>query len=110
MIIVEGIIVLAITWLIIFKVADGIQSWLGKRRLRKAYAAAKTWPPRRGPEMTPGTYRVVYTDGKSEEARLLPIEIEGWVTRCNNDNADRKRPYQILHILDSMGNIVWQKQ
>jgi hypothetical protein len=98
MIIVEGIIVLAITWLIIFKVADGIQNlpWLEQRRLRKAYEAAKNWPPKRAPEMTPATYRVVYTDGKSEETRLSPNEIEGWAVRCNNDNTNRRKPYQIL--------------
>jgi hypothetical protein len=37
----------------------------------------------------------------------VPIEIEGWAVRCNNDNTAGKFPYCVLRILDAKGNIVW---
>jgi hypothetical protein len=44
--------------------------------LQKAFEAAKNWPPKRPPEMTPATYRVIYSDGVTQETRLIPSEIE----------------------------------
>jgi hypothetical protein len=55
-------------------------------------------PPKR---MTPATYLVVYSDGTCGERIMLPVEIEGWVVRCNNDTR------RILRIIDTKGNIVW---
>jgi hypothetical protein len=72
--------------------------------LRKAFDDAKNWPPKRSPEMTPATYRVIFSDGNIQENRFVPTEIESWAARCNKDAEGKCR---ILRILDATDNIVW---
>jgi hypothetical protein len=72
-----------------------------------AFEAAKNYPPKRPPEMTPATYRVIYSDGVTQETRLIPAEIEKWVTASNKAEADK--PYRIVRVLDPEGRVVWQK-
>jgi hypothetical protein len=73
--------------------------------LQRAFDAAKDWPPKRPPEMTPATYQVVYSDGVMQETRLTPSEIENWVAESNKVNANK--PYQIVRVLDPEGRVVW---
>lgn len=73
--------------------------------LQKAIEAAKTWPAKRAPELTPATYRVIYSDGVTQETRLVPAEIEKWVTASNKAEVDK--PYRIVRVLDPQGHIVW---
>jgi hypothetical protein len=63
-------------------------------------------PPTRTPKMTPTTYLVLYSDGTCAQRILLPVEIERWVARCNTDTHRTRR---ILRIIDTKGNIVWEK-
>src|SRR3954453_11873666 len=35
--------------------------------IQQAFEAARNWPPTRGPEMTPATYQVIYSDGITQE-------------------------------------------
>jgi hypothetical protein len=85
----------------------GLSDWLERRRLLKAFNAAKNWPPRRPPELTPADYRVYYSDGFSQETRLLPSEITRWVAACNSDSDKRRSPHPIIRIIDASGSIVW---
>jgi hypothetical protein len=73
--------------------------------LQKALEAAKNWPPKRPPEMTPGNYRVIYSDGVTQETCLIPAEIEKWVIASNKAEADK--PYRIVRVLDAQGHVVW---
>jgi hypothetical protein len=75
--------------------------WFDRRRLRRAFDAANNWPPKRPPEMTPATYRVFYSDGICVEKTFVPVEIEGWVARYNNDEGQFAS--RILSILDEKG-------
>jgi hypothetical protein len=76
--------------------------------LRRAFENAKNWPPKRPPEMTPATYRVVFSDGKVQDTELLPREIDSWATLSNKD-AEGKFPYRIVRIIDPNGSTVWGK-
>jgi hypothetical protein len=73
--------------------------------LQKAFDAAKNWPPKRSPEMTPETYQVVYSDGVTQETRLTPAEIANWVAESNK--ADASKNYRIVRVLDPQGYVVW---
>jgi hypothetical protein len=73
--------------------------------LQAAFQAATNYPPKRPPEMRPATYRVVYSDGVTQETRLVPAEIEKWVTASNEAEADK--PYRIIQVIDPQGSIVW---
>jgi hypothetical protein len=76
--------------------------------LRRAFENAKNWPPKRSPEMTPATYRVVFSDGKCQDTDLLPKEIDRWATKSNRD-AEGKFQWRIVRIIDQAGNTVWGK-
>jgi hypothetical protein len=52
-----------------------------------------------------GTYQLIYSNGAAQERRFIPAEIDSWVTQSNEDAADK--PYRIVRVLDSNGNIVW---
>lgn len=73
--------------------------------LQAAFEAAKNYPPKRPPEMTPATYRVLYSDGVTQETRLIPAEIEKWVAASNKAEADK--PYRIVRVIDPQGRVVW---
>jgi hypothetical protein len=76
--------------------------------LRTAFENAKNWPPKRPPEMTPANYRVVYSDGVSQDRAFLPKEIDDWATLSNQD-AEGKFPNRVVRIIDTNGNTVWGK-
>jgi hypothetical protein len=77
--------------------------------LRRAFENAKNYqPPKRPPEMTPATYRVVYSDGVCQDTVLTPRETDDWATRSNKD-AEGKFPYRIVRIIDANGKTVWGK-
>jgi hypothetical protein len=73
-------------------------------RLQRAYEAAKNWPPKRPPELTPATYQVIYADGLTQERRFIPGEIARWVTASNKQGAGK---YLIVRVIDANGRIVW---
>ncbi len=73
--------------------------------LQKAFDAANNWPPKRTPEMTPATYKVVYSDGVTQDTCFIPAEIENWVAESNK--ADANKPYRIVRIIDSQARVVW---
>jgi hypothetical protein len=79
----------------------------GAAALQRAFSAAKDWPPKQPPEMTPATYQVVYSDGVTQETRLIPAEIERWVTE--SIKADANKPYRIVRVLDPKGKIAWER-
>jgi hypothetical protein len=72
---------------------------------QKAFDAAKNWPPKRPPEMTPASYQVIYSDEVTQETRLTPAEIENWVAESSKADADK--PYRIVRVLDPQGKVVW---
>lgn len=74
-------------------------------QLQSAFVAAKNWPPKRPPEMTPATYQVIYSDGVTQQTRLLPAEIEKWIAASNEADADK--PYRIVRVVDPQGQVVW---
>jgi len=76
--------------------------------LRRAFENAKNWPPKRSAEMTPATYRVIFSDGKSQNTDLLPMEVDRWATESNRD-AEGKFQWRIVRIIDPSGNTVWGK-
>jgi hypothetical protein len=75
-------------------------------RNRVVLEAAKNWPPKRPPELTPATYRVVYSDGASQETLLTPEEINRWATASNRD-AEGKFPHRIIRVVNERGVVVW---
>jgi hypothetical protein len=84
-----------------------VSDWLERRRVLKAFEAAKNWPPKRAPEHTPADYRIIYSDGYQQETRLLPSEINRWALACNNDSDKQRSPYPIVKIVDAGGLTVW---
>ncbi len=80
--------------------------WIERRRLNRAVKAVKDWPPKRPPELTVGTYLVVFSDGTTMENRFLPSEISGWAIAYNQDAA-RTKPCRITEIRDETGAAVW---
>lgn len=73
--------------------------------LQSAFDAANNWPPKRPPKMTPATYQVLYSDGVTQETRLMPAEVERWVAESNK--ADANKPYRIVRVVDPQGHVVW---
>jgi hypothetical protein len=73
--------------------------------VKRAYEAAKNYPTKRPKGMTPVSYQVVYSDGVTQESRLLPAEIEKWVAESNRAEADK--PYRIVRVVDMEGRVVW---
>jgi uncharacterized protein (UPF0248 family) len=58
--------------------------------------------------MTPASYQVVYSDGVTQETRLIPSEIERWV--CGSAKANASKPYRIVRIVDPQGEVVWRNK
>jgi hypothetical protein len=73
--------------------------------LERAFEAGTNSPSKRSPEMTAATYQVVYSDGVTQETRLLLTEIEKWVIASNR--AEAEKPYRIVRVVDSQGRVVW---
>jgi hypothetical protein len=42
---------------------------------------------------------------RQPNSRLIPAEIEKWVTASNK--AEANKPYRIVRVLDAQGRIVW---
>ena len=77
--------------------------------LISAFEAAKNYePPKRPPEMTPGTYNVLWSDGVKQEIRFVPAEIQQWVAVSDKSEADKGKDHQILRVVDLQGHIVWE--
>jgi hypothetical protein len=74
--------------------------WFERRRQQKLFEAAKNW---RG---NLRTYRVIFSDGVSQDHEMFPTEIERWATESNKLDV----PYRITRILDLNGKVVWQGQ
>jgi hypothetical protein len=63
--------------------------WFERRRLQKAFDAAKNWPPKR--QETGKTYRAIYSDGVSQNVELYPSEIERWASESNKESKKSRR-------------------
>jgi hypothetical protein len=77
--------------------------------LAGAYAEANKEPPEPSLERTVGTYRVMFSDGTSQETRFLPGEIAGWCNRLNMDQLAGKHPYRVVGVLNERGVVVWDE-
>jgi hypothetical protein len=55
------------------------------------------------------TYNVIFDDGKSQETRFVPEEINSWVARCNADAAKESKPYRVVRVVDGDDKVVWGK-
>ncbi len=76
--------------------------------LLSAFEAAKNYePPKRPPEMTPGTYHVIWSDGVKQEMRFVPAEIQQWVADTNKSEAGKGKNHRIVRVVDLQGRVVW---
>jgi hypothetical protein len=69
-----------------------------------AFEDAKNWKPS-GPE--PLTCRAVFSDGKTQETRLMPYEVATWPVESNSLFEREARPYRIIRILNEVGSTLW---
>jgi hypothetical protein len=53
------------------------------------------------------TYSVVFDDGKNQETRFLPDEINDWVAKCNADATKNGNAYRVVRVVDKGGKVVW---
>ena len=77
--------------------------------LQRAFEAAKNWPPKQAPEMTPAIHSVHFSDGVCQERSLTPREINEWATASNKLFGTERKPFRIVRITDANGGIVWGK-
>jgi hypothetical protein len=76
--------------------------------LLSAFEAANKWePPKRPPEMTPGTYHVIWSDGVKQERCFVPAEIQKWVADSDKFEAGKGISRRIVRVIDLQGRIVW---
>jgi hypothetical protein len=91
---------------IIGKAAGETSNRRDARAIQRAFQKASQSPPIRTPGRTSATYRVIYSDGLSQQTLLTPEEIDRWAVASNSD-AEGKSSHRIFCILDASGKTVW---
>jgi hypothetical protein len=81
-----------------------------ERHIQRAFETAKNYKPQqRPPEMMPGTYHVVWSDGVKQQMRFVPAEIQQWVADSNKAEADKGKSHRVVRVVDLQGRVMWGK-
>lgn len=69
-----------------------------------AFENAKNWKPS-SPQ--PLTCTVIFSDGKTQETRLMPYEVATWPVESNSLFEREGRPYRIIRIVNEDESTLW---
>jgi hypothetical protein len=69
-----------------------------------AFERAKNWKPS-GPQSL--TCTAIFSDGKTQETRLMAYEVATWPVESNSLFEREGRPYRIIRIVNEGGSTLW---
>jgi hypothetical protein len=69
-----------------------------------AFENAKNWKPS---GQQPLTCTAIFSDGKTQETRLMAYEVTTWPVASNSLFERERRPYRIIRIVNESGSTLW---
>ena len=52
-------------------------------------------------------YKVIFSDGKTQDTHFLPEEISSWAAKSNTEFSKEDKPFRVVRIVDIDGKLVW---
>jgi hypothetical protein len=84
-----------------------VEGAIEKAALDREVAALNRQEKSKTESSAPSAYKVIFSDGTTQENKLMPYEIESWPIASNELFEKEARPYRIVRIADNNGTTVW---